>query len=168
MAIGQLDTALRALEQKIRAYEPRCEFYFGGDFEQHQRAKSPPFVEWFVEGGIPSEPSREIAPSTRFAVVDDQVTITARCAGLVEVPGPDPRRQQHEVSRQVMLAVSLAVHQKHQGYLQDLGWQTAGPALSDAFTAIDYRFQIRAGRWTPALQDVQPTTQEPTVQLEHP
>jgi len=167
--IGDLDVMLRALEQAVRAYQPRCEFFFG-DAEELMRVKTPPYVAWYVRGGE-AQPPREITSSTRFATIDDLVVITARCAGLPPLPqvGPDPRRQQMEASRQVFLAVQLVAHQKHQGYIEDRGWEIVGlEALAEAHVAINYTFAIRAGRLTPPLQDVQPLTQEPTVLLESP
>ena len=65
------------------------------------------------------------------------------------------RRQQLAASMQVMLAVSLAAHSLHQGYVKDRGWVPENPeGCSDAYVTIDYTFAIRAPRLTPPLGQV--------------
>lgn len=164
IAFGSLDTALRALEARIRTQVPTCQFYFGGA-EDAQRERTGPWVAWLVQRGE-YQPPREIRPSDRFAAADDMVVIVARCAAPALVQAtPDLRRAQFEAATQVFLAVSLAVHQLHQGYLDDRSWEPAPlEAISDAVYPIDYTFAIRAGRWTPPRDQVQPETQEPTLE----
>lgn len=160
-AVGNLDRMLRDLETRLAEWTPRCQFYFGHR-DEAQRQKTGPYVAWSVRGGEP-QPPREIRPRNQFVTMDDLVVVVARCAGLVPAGelGPDPRRQQTEAALQVFLAVQLAAHQLHQGYIEDRGWEIVGLDLvSDAYVAIDYTFCVRAGRWTPPVDTVQPEQQD--------
>lgn len=165
---GDLDAALRELEAYVRRYQPRCDYFFG-DKEERLRQKSPPYVAWFVVDAEPADgavPDRQ--PKGKYQLVDDLVVITARCAGLVQAgsAGPDVRRQQLAASMQVMLAVSLAAHSLHQGYLKDRGWRPENPeGCSDAYVTIDYTFAIRAPRLTPPLAQVVAEEAPATVEL---
>lgn len=166
-AIGNLDAMLRRLETRVTQLVPRCEFYFGYR-DELQRQKTGPYVVWHLRGGEPFAP-RDIKPRNQFATMDDLVLFTARCVGLVPAGelGPDPRRQQTEAGIQVFLAVQLAVHEQHQGWVDDRGWQPVGLDLvSDANVAIDYTFAVRAGRLTQPLGLVQATSAPATVELE--
>jgi len=153
---GDLDACLRVLETRIRKYHPGCAFYFGG-VEEANRPASPPFVRWAVVDAEAQQGTVDRQPKGRFQAVDDLVVMQARCAGalLSGLLGPDPRRQQLAASVQVMLAVSLAVHGEHQGYVDDRGWRPVYPtAPTDAYVPIDYTFAIRAPRLTPDVDSV--------------
>lgn len=164
--LGDLDAGLRKLEARITKLIPGCTYFFGGT-EDAQRARTGPCVSWTVLRGDATA-AREISPASRFATVDDLVAISARCSAPAAIQQtPDLRRAQLAASIQVFLAVSLAVHAEHQGYVDDRGWAPLElEAISEAVYPVEYVFAIKAGRWTPALQEVQPTQQEPTVSLE--
>lgn len=165
---GDLDACLRALEARIRPYQPGCSFYFGG-VEEENRPASPPFVRWSVVDAEPAQGTRpDRQPKGVYQLVDDLVVMQARCVGalLPGLLGSDPRRQQLGASVQVMLAVSLAVHGEHQGYVDDRGWRPVYPtAPSDAYLPIDYTFAIRAPRLTPPLAQVVAEEAPATVEL---
>jgi hypothetical protein len=165
---GDLDAALRRLEAVVLKYQPRCTFDFGG-LEEENRPKSAPFVLWSVleaEAADGTMPDR--VPKGTYQMVDDWVVIKARCVGPVAsgLVGPALRRQQMAASYQVFLAVSLAAHGQHQGYLRDRGWRPIYPAdPADAYVPTDYSFSIRAPRLTPPLGQVQPTEAPATLEI---
>lgn len=169
--LSNLDAKLRQLEARIRERVPTCEFYLGGEDEETARQKSGPYVVWLIAGGEESEETREVSDTDRVHYLDDMVRITARVAGLVPggEQGPDVRRQQLAASLQVFLAVSWAVNSLCQGYSDDRGWSPVGPRdMTASCYPIDYTFRLRAGRWTPAVDQVQPDSAPGTVTLEAP
>lgn len=163
--IGDLDQALRVLEGLVAARVPGCTFFFG-DTDEKMREKSPPYVAWYVPGAEEAPPWEQ--PSgQRFALVDDLTEIRARCAGLVTVPGPDPRRQQHNASKTVLDWLRWAVKTQHQGKDEPLrSWTSSGPELSDAYIALDWTFTVRASLLSPDFDSQIPETQEITEQVQ--
>ena len=168
--LGDFDGALRLIEDVVRKFAPRCSFYLGGEEEEEQRAKSPPYVAWIVKEGEPDAfTSTERNDAGQIHYLDDYAIITARCAGLVQAGqlGPDPRRQQLQASMDLMLVVSWAWAKLHQGYYVDQGWKPVqNRGIGDAYVCMEHTVKLRVSRWTPLNPPIQPTEVGATFSLE--
>lgn len=160
--IGDLDAALRALENEItpagfgvQAGQP-VRFYLqpGEGGAELYRDKTPPYVIWEVRAGKPAERTYDTTEEGRRRFLDDGVEVVARCAGFTP-PGQltqESRRAQLGASLAVMDAVSWAVHSSLQGLLvRDEGWDVESAELSESCVVVNYTFVMRRGRLSPDL-----------------